>query len=268
MINDRNKFVIVFDIDGVICKPPLDSEFILDDPKYIDKFQQLHPECPDPIIFNYKEELYFHFFPPYLNILFDYLINCNCRIAFFSAGMKARNIELIEHLLTNILGNERYQELKEANQFTVFSKDSLNQEQKKDIAIILNAYEDPNNSVLIEDQPENATYNTPCILAISLFTWDLWQEDNASIKCLPKSTVYYLLGVFISYFNQERIDNITLKDWLEYKKLPNNRDCIENMIKLGLQEVQKQYHNAIFYGEELFTSNKLTNPNPPPTIKF
>jgi hypothetical protein len=263
MINEPKKFVIVFDIDGVICKPPVDSEIILDDLEYIDQFQQLHPECHAPMEFNYKEDFYLHFFPPYLDILFKFLINHNCRIAFFSAGMEERNLQLIEHLLTNILDENQYYELKNSGQFVVFSKNSLTQDKKKDISVILNTNEDPDNSALIEDQVENATDNTSCIGALNLFHWDLWCYNNNSIKCLPKNAAYYLLGIFVSYFGKNNHNNISLKNWLEFinlnKQPPNNIIFIEHMINIGLQEVQKEYHDAICYGTDCFAIKKLTN---------
>ena len=65
-------------------------------------------------------------------------------------------------------------------------------------------------------------------------------------------------------------DNISLKNWLEFtninKQQPNNIIFIESMINLGLQEVQKQYPNAISYGAECFASKRLINNTP--RIKF
>jgi len=260
MIADSRKFLIVFDLDGVICKPQSEGEVnYIDDPI---EFHKANLECPIPVAIDYRGALYFHYFPPYLDVLFNYLISCNCRIAFFSAAIEFRNVDLLKEFLPDLLGDSRYEQLQAEGQFAVFSNIHLTPDNKKDISIIVNQNqnEDLNNSLLIEDQPQNAANNTSCIQVISLCAWDILSQDNTSVECLPKSNTYYLLGIFVSYFNKAMLCGVTLKEWLHSvgldKQILNNPAFIQEMILLGLQEVQKQYPDAVHYGEEYFQPKK------------
>jgi hypothetical protein len=255
MITDLSKFVIVFDIDGIICRPQskqLDED-IFQDQKY---FHMSNPECPAAITIQNLELQYIYYFPPYLDVLFRYLINSNCRIVFFSAANEARNTLLLTKLLTNIMGSADYQQLKSSGQFNIFSSHHLTLYNKKDISIVLNEHEDLNNSVLIDDQVQNALENTACISAFNLYSWEFSYKDNDSFFALAKNNAYYLLGIFINYFNNQQ--NLSLKDWLikiniNKKYLSNiSTNFVQEMISLGLDQVKQYYPDAIFYGKRSF----------------
>ena len=258
----KKKFLVVFDIDGVVCKP-VESLPILPGYKFLmynlKNFQLQHPECPNPVTFIEQKKTYYYYFPPYLEILFNYLIKANCRIAFFSAAHEERNIIILDKLLSNIFGKESYQQLKTAGQFDVFSShhlrkgnESLNELHYavKDLSIILKHKEDIENSVLIEDQPCYAAHNTPCITGLNLYRWNI-SATNDSPFCFAKNNAYYLLGIFIDYFNTKQY--LSFKEWsqiIALEKNPNdtNTSFVKKMILLGLQEAKNQYQHAIFYG--------------------
>lgn len=256
MITDLSKFVIVFDLDGIICRPQAKQ---LHEDTQIDQtcFNLANPECPVSLLIPSNTSQYIYYFPPYLDVLFRYLINSNCRIIFFSAANEARNTLLVTKLLTNIMGYIDYPQLKYSGQFNIFSNHHLTLHNKKDISIVLNEHEDLNNSVLIDDQIQNAIENTSCISAFNLYSWDFSHKDHDSFFSLAKNNAYYLLGIFINYFNNQQ--NLSLKDWL-IKININKKDLsdipvnfIKQMISLGLEQVKQYYPDAIFYGRRGFT---------------
>lgn len=258
------KCLIVFDIDGVLCWQTYDNSC---DPH---RFAALHPECP-LILFPNKDHVYPHCFAPHLDVLIEYLISNGSRIAFFSAGHYSRNNVVINELLIELLGEERYTELKSAGQFDIFSANDMREASYefgetgnyvKDLNIILKDQETSQNSILIEDNINYAAYDQqPCIMAIPLGDWSFLLEDESE-HSFSKNAVYYLLGIFSHYFNLGE-DLPPLRVWVErffleqtgseghfLKKcyMPQSTDqLVLEMINLGLQEVQKKHPDAIFY---------------------
>ena len=258
----KQKFVIVFDIDGVLCtqsESEFDFQCMADT---VINFKDLHPECPTPATFGYISTTYYHYFPPYLDLLFNYLINNNCRIVFFSAASEERNILILEKLLSELFSEDKYSQFKATGQFKIFSSNHLRPRKSfeeisakiKDVSIVLQDDENINNSVLIEDQPSYAAFNTPCITALNLYQWDLLTL-NDSPRCFVKNNTYYLLGIFSDFFNNKKYLSLSLKDWsqsmyIHKKPSDTNTLFVRNMISLGLQEVAKHRPNAIFYGNQ------------------
>lgn len=261
--------VIVFDIDGVLCWQKDAELFNLDD------LEINHSECP-LVIFSWTEMDYIHCFVPYLDVLIDYLIGYGSRVAFFSAGPENRNNIVIEKLLIQLFGEDRYKELKYDGQFEVFSpkdmreaipaKGEIYTRYVKDLNIVLKDHETILDSILIEDQSLNMAWDQkPCIVGLVLenLLYD-FQESNFS-----KNAVYYLLGIFIEYFNNNP-DALPLRSWMEKFFLEkNNRYLIHaeieygrqicyvpqkndpwaiNLINSGLTEVQQRYPNARLFG--------------------
>ena len=108
----------MFDVDETICKA----------------FEKLErrppkrswPEC-QRILWIHKEsgDRYVHIFLPYLQILFEYLLEHGVRIAFFSAGHKERNLSVLPKLLQSFWGVEKYEDLKSKAQFAIYCKDDM-----------------------------------------------------------------------------------------------------------------------------------------------
>lgn len=248
----------------------------------VDTLNKQHPECK-LILYPLIESGYIHCFIPYLDVLFEYLINKNNRIVFFSAGPENRNISVIERLLVSLFGENNYQILKQQGQFEVFSSQHLREaiyekgeiynNHIKDLKIVLKENESIANTILIEDQPFYAAYDqTPCIIGIKLE--NLFNSNNKE-KNFSKNATYYLLGLFKEYFNSslnlnEKFEPI--RDWLDkflfnnvidfssykygneyhnqgiYHHVPNILDdWAINLIVHGFNEVQKKHPNATLY---------------------
>ncbi len=262
--------VIVFDIDGILC---WQRDVDLFD---FDELQINHPDC-HLIVFPMIEAGYIHCFVPYLDVLMNYLINTGSRIAFFSAGSESRNIVVIGELLIKLFGEVRYQELKDAGQFNIFSghqmriaNSQLGEEYTthvKDLNIVLEGNETILDAILIDDQPRYVAHDqTPCIVGIVLEDLlENFRQDNFS-----KNAVYYLLGVFSNYFNDNQ-DSLPIRVWMKnfflehtdyniiYSNLylphdffipEKNNKCVLQLIQQGLQEVQKTYPDAMLYGQQ------------------
>jgi hypothetical protein len=277
--------VIVFDIDGVLCWQK-DVELF-----NLDELEIDHSECP-LVVFSWTEMDYIHCFVPYLDVLIDYLINAGSRIAFFSAGPECRNNIVIERLLIKLFGEERYKELKYDGQFEVFSPKDMRESIPahgeththciKDLSIVLKDNETILDSILIEDQSLYSAWDQrPCIVGLVLenLLYDL-KETNFS-----KNAVYYLLGVFTEYFNNNP-DFLPLKLWVEnffleknnqysiHSQIEFNRQVcyvpqttdpwVVNLINSGLIEVQKKYPDARLFGSQ----NIVTKIVPPMKLKF
>ena len=97
---------VFFDIDSTLCC--LDNQ---NDQKFL-KLEILDND--------YYMLLHFKF-------LFDYLMSHNCEIAFFSAGIKNRNDELLDKYMSHdrMYGRGKYEQLKAEGQFKVFGKHQL-----------------------------------------------------------------------------------------------------------------------------------------------
>lgn len=91
-----------------------------------------HQATADDIIANYPALIlikdlkshpgWFYIFLPYIRDFFDYLIAQDCEIVFFSAGVKARNEELIDIFLAEIYAPKELSALREKGHFKIFSR--------------------------------------------------------------------------------------------------------------------------------------------------
>jgi len=225
--------LVVFDIDGVLCW------MMNNHAANLYQFTIIHPECP-LIIYSTADTSYPHCFAPYLDVLIQ------------------------------LFGKERYEELKLSGQFEIFSAHQMRAANHelgevgsyvKDLSVVLKDQEEIANSILIEDQPNNAAHDQqPCIM-VDLKTWDTLLPNNLE-QCFAKNNVYYLLGIFSNYFNL-RGDLPPLRLWIEdfFKEkvsdghflgrfyMPHKYDqFVIDMIDCGLEEVRKRHSNAMLYG--------------------
>lgn len=277
--------VIVFDIDGVLCWQKEVELFSSDE------LEEDHSECP-LVVFSWEEMDYTHCFIPYLDVLIDYLINAGSRIVFFSAGPECRNNAVIEKLLIKLFGEDRYKELKCDGQFEVFSPKDMRESipthgeiynnRIKDLNIVLKDDETILDSILIEDQSLYAAWDQrPCIVGLVLENL-LFESKETNFS---KNAAYYLLGIFIEYFNNNQ-DFLPLKLWVENFFLEKNNEysmhsqvecnrqvCyvpqitdpwVLNLINSGLSEVQKKYPDASLFGSQKIATKVV----PPSKLKF
>ena len=270
----------MFDIDGLLCWQR-DVEMLDCNSLTIE-----HPECK-LILHPVVDGIYIHCFIPYVDVLFEYLINSNNRIAFFSAGMASRNIPVIETLLVDLFGRKQYKYLKEEGQFEIFSSHHLRNaipengevyvKNIKDLNIVLKENETLDNTILVEDHYYYGAHDQmPCILGLML---DGLLEYPGE-KNFSKNATYYLLGLFKQYvtssiglnqeiqpirtwFKQFLLDN-KITDCSGYTGYYYNQDnpydnkkiyhmpyrtdpLVINSIISGFEEVKKKYPQATLY---------------------
>jgi len=260
-------YVIVFDMDNTLCNHISSYE-------PIDNIKSLHPECL-MIPYLYKDKgIYYHIFIPYLQILIHYLIQFGSRIVFFSSAIEDRNSKVIPTLLEEILGKEHYQLLKSQGQFDILSKQHMRSRNDalgaygnniKNCTQVIKNNETLLDAILIEEQPSYAALNQKS--SISIIDVEHWAVacENESKYAFPKNMIYYLLGIFKTYFGNSAYRKLPLRKGIEkillqkkaeeYIESMDQSPFVHAMINLGLNEVRKTYPKAIFYGQKILDKN-------------
>ncbi|XP_065218639.1 uncharacterized protein LOC135844387 isoform X11 [Planococcus citri] len=264
--------VVVFDIDNTLCYGEyLSEEGII---------RKSFPECPI-IVWNkpYRNgetTRYPHVFLPHLKILFDYLLEQGVRIAFFSSGPKERNLTVIPELLTSFWGSEKSEALKAKGQFDIFSEEHLRKStslerrnEVKDLKIVIRDGETLLDAILVEDDPTFVAHDQkPCLYIIDLSFWSITDKEKirknesrggywkGKTDNFPVNSVYYMFGVFKTYFGHEEYKVLPLREGLNqlvpkeacYRDFFRNKNSfVDDMIDSGLSEVQKVVHDAMYY---------------------
>ncbi|XP_065218633.1 uncharacterized protein LOC135844387 isoform X5 [Planococcus citri] len=269
--------VVVFDIDGTLCKGGLVWE------KEEELIRKSFPECPI-IVWNchYRDGSigrYPHLFLPHLRILFDYLLERGVRIAFFSSAAKERNLTVIPELLTSFWGIEKFEALKAEGQFDIFSQEHMRRGifhgseggNVKDLKVVIRDGETLLDVILVEDTGSYAANGQkPYLFIIDMTFWHITDKDEVkkvkrkmycnwegktSNFCV--NSVYYMLGVFKTYFGHEKYNVLPLRKGLN-QLLPKEafkngqaffakHSFADDMINSGLSEVQKVVPDAVYY---------------------
>jgi hypothetical protein len=206
------------------------------------------------------------------------LLEQGVRIVMFSAGQKSRNTAVISELLTSLWGRKKYTALKAAGQFAIFSMDDTRwgnssngkfYQYIKDLGVVLRDGESLSDAVLVDDDPSSAPLGQDLYLdpIIKLETWyengDHSREEELRFCNLAKINIYYMLGVFKTYFEHEKYRKLSFKEGLNQilpaARLENKRrhfqsffltkhPFLRQMIDVGLSEIRKKVPNATFYG--------------------
>jgi hypothetical protein len=262
VVVDTKKPVIVFDIDDTICTDIPSGTDVVENAKLLNPGTQ-----------SGSWSRYTYLCLPYLDSLFNYLIDHKARIVFFSAGIKERNVALLEQILPQYLGEERYELLKAQGQFQIFSEDDLTPSNGenlgegrhiKDLNKVINGV-DQRNVILIDDDSSYVqAYQRPYIQPLDLSDWNVLSQRENGYNDFAKNGAYYLLGIFKEYFEQEQYSALQLKDGLieVYKErevsifkkyhATSRNPFVREMIYSGLTEVQKTHEEAVLYGEYYF----------------
>lgn len=237
------KYVAVFDIDNTLCSVAYSEK----DLEFAKKSQ---PDCP-VIIWKHKSGNYPHVFIPYLRVLFDYLLEKGVRIAFFCTAVEERNPAVIPTLLTSFWGRKKFEALKAKGQFAMFSRDDLRPSHegeegmnKKDLKIVIREGESLVDTILVEDDPSyTASGQEPCLVIIDLCRWIQLKDKNNTD---PVDSVYYMIGVFKTYFENSQYNKLPLREGIKQMNLPDCLEgdpCVRKMIDLGSSEVQSRPKN-------------------------
>ena len=207
---------IFFDIDDTICTIDAKHDF-------------------DCLRLKVKFVEYYMF--PHFKCLLDYLISHNCEIAFFSAAPKRRNMDLLNNYLSHdtMFGTAGFDRLKAEGQFKVYSDNHL-RDNCKSLKALLRSDQCIDDTVLIDDTHGNAP------------------EDEQPLILIPGSkfhfnNMYYLLGLFINYFEYAAINGISLRAY--YTSLPKTRNLFPDDVLAftltGLNEVRKITPTAVLH---------------------
>ncbi|XP_065218636.1 uncharacterized protein LOC135844387 isoform X8 [Planococcus citri] len=267
--------VVVFDIDGTLCRNSIwkETEEII---------RKSFPECP---IIDWNQHYSDgsigrtpYVFLPHLNILFEYLLEQGVRIVFFSSAIKERNLAVIPGLLKSFWGSEKFEALKAEGQFEILSQDHLRKGRTapgegnyvKDLKVVVRDGETLLDAILVEDDYTFAAHDQkPYLYIIDITFWYIRDKDEAEKEdkryghwvektsnfCL--NSIYYMLGVFKTYFGHEKYKVLPLREGLNQllPKEAHGNSCdffakhsfADDMINLGLSEVQKLVPDAMYY---------------------
>lgn len=242
--SDR-KYVVVFDVDATLCS-------VADSKEKLKYAKEHHPESPI-IDWDCKSFNFHHVFIPYLQVLFDYLLEKGVRIVFFSSAVKERDLLVIPNLLVTFYGREKYEALKSEGQFAIFSREFLRLRNKttdeegvyiKDLSLVIRDGESLSNTVLVEENPSfTAVGQEPCLEVFDLTGWFYNLEERRKYDH-PKNSVYYMIGVFKTYFENSKYQKLSFREGLKEMNLPaypkDKEPVVARMIDLGLSEVKSR----------------------------
>jgi hypothetical protein len=254
----KRKNVVVFDIDGAICHI-IKNSMLLEEGK--------HDDCLS--ITDFMDKKHAHYvFKPYIHVLLHYLTERDVRVVFFSHGIEERNILILDDLLSTCYGIEGYFRLRAKGQFKIFSRNhtsSKTRSHTKNLSQVLLNGETLEDVILIEDNPKtvHGRSQKPCILV-----WDSSGrnqygleafESRTNMQLFAKNGIYFLLGVFIEYFESGHYNNMSLRESIRRIVPINDKHFSSNLFvpvfstqmeltHKGLKYVRKSIPEALFYG--------------------
>jgi hypothetical protein len=251
-------YTVVFDIDECLCCRGEDSV------KDLKRMKKQLPECPI-IHFTHDSCGKIHYiFLPYLQILFDYLLEQGARIVFFSGGSEERNVAVIPALLTSFWGDQKYKTLKSKGQFDIFSKEDLHnhcREDHKDLNVVIRDGESLSDVVLVDNDPFFTVRDQKPSIHVRNIWCPFWADADIDRFHERTDSVYYMIGLFKTYFERKKYRKLPLREGLQCiipedheRTLPVASPFVRKMMELGLSEVRKQIPNATFYRKQILNA--------------
>ena len=252
--------MVVFSIDQTLCYDQ--SEFEVQAGLANVRYP---PECAR-IWWTHGEtrQRFLHTFLPHLRILFDYLMERGVRIVFFSTGVtKQKNLWIMPALLKSFWGGEKYKALKTRGQFRVHSRNDLRDgdvtrnegDFVKDLRKLVRDGESVSNAVLVDHTSVYRAHDQRAFILARTFCAD---PDFTRLN-----SVYYVLGLFRTYFEDERYRTLPVRDALAQilpgqlwdvdlgRELtigyPGEHPFVWKMIDVGLSAVRERMPNATLY---------------------
>jgi hypothetical protein len=251
---------VVFDIDDCIC---------WNTPKeYIPKIHTNLPECRIVDV-EVEGAVHAHVFAPHMEHAFDYLLEKNVQIAFFSDAIEERNKPLIASYFATYLGRKEYEKRIKEEQFKVFSRQHLTLTQDgpsiKDLEVVGQGIE---NKILVEDDKSYVKANQlPFLKGRSVSGEQLFYSfiKNRSDKdaLLALNHAYYFLGVLDHCFELMALDSsLTLRQALksaliiqnegkafaDYNMFPEfGEEKTQQFLQRGLAIIQRKNPSAHLY---------------------
>jgi len=253
----KKKFIVVFDIFGVISVKNTSNEKGYDEIPW----KKFDVECPR---IPWRGD--FIVCLPYLQILFEYLLEQGARIVFLSAGIKERNVAVISGLLTSFWGCEKYEGMKSKGQFYIFSKEDMREGNRsanevsdwvKDLRKVIREGESLSDIILVDDCHSYQAHDQRLFIGVT----NLYGESR---NPCPVNNVYYLLGIFKRYFEDKKCKKLSLRDGLARILCFMKTDAPYNLlakedhpwtrktIDIGFSVVREQFPNAAVHRKERF----------------
>ena len=225
-----------------------------------------HPECPH---FTVKEDILIILLP-HLRILFDYLLKQDVRIVFFSENANGffvenpdtRNALIIPKLLTSFWGSEKYEALKSSGQFRIHFSDQTSYYRNqtsdyetylKNLKSVIQDKESLSNVVLVDDASMPCNPDEEPYIHVRGF-YPGTDRDYSRLN-----SVYYMLGVFRTYFEDDKYRAMWMKDALTQilpadlgadeaeRYFDLDHTFVQRMTDLGLSAVREEVPNATLY---------------------
>ena len=232
----------------------------------------LHEEFPR-VWFDLGGHRVLHIVLPHLQILFDYLMKRDVRIALLSSGVERCNLSVIRRLLEAFWGSRGYEALKSRGQFTVYGMDDLRKgnfslypegNYVKDLRRVLQGGESLSNAVLVDDDRCASAHDQEPLVIVKIFNEDVYLDDD---DYSGLNNIYYLMGLFGTYFENEEYNRLPLNEALRkilstcrpecderHRQRPDchifqhdDKTFVHKMIDVGLAAVQKVVPNATVY---------------------
>lgn len=244
---------VVFDIDETISWLfPLSR---------IKSMTQEHPECNVTSIVLDNSGIQSYVFTPYIHHVFDFLLEKEVEVSFFSLGSKERNKKLMEASLKTYYGADAYEKHIAAGQFRVFSRGDVRDGKKDSRVIIGDSEELTDNTIFVEDNPRNIPKDQhPCLHAGYFDGRSLenffYAPSITHMEAFAPNLAYYFLGVLDACFTElESNPRLTLRQaLLSVVFLSGYRGAGYNFLGLsscfimnGFQIVKKKVSNASVY---------------------
>lgn len=240
----NRKFVVVFDIDDTLCAKA-------DSQEQLTYARQNQPESS--FIFGVPNSVCY-VCVPYLQVLFEYLLEKNVRLVFFSAGSMERNVLLITRLLLSFWDRETFIALRLDGQFDILSREDTHYDgpvgedaqRKKDLQKVIKEGETLWDAILVDDNPKNTVSGQgPCLNILKLRSWLVKRKEDS--EC-PIYNIYYMVGVFKTYFEDDRYSKMPLREGIKEMNLPErlkiNKGLVRKIVDLGYSEVLSRRGNA------------------------
>lgn len=214
-----------------------------------------------------------YFFDPFMPYVLGNLLENDIKIVFFSAGVRERNEPLIHTYFTQMLGEKVYRILKNAGQFSVFSKNDMVGQCLKNLENIGLSISD---SILVDDNILCIAGGQESMIKLTDATVLLFFEELSQIKNTGDEVSFdlnftlhhgpYILGVVHEALQRMENDALCFRDAVEKVFLPHvnyslnggceavhpttfvphddmndhSKEFLEDMINKGIVQIQKR----------------------------
>ena len=183
----------------------------------------------------YQDEPFYHVFLPYLIHVFQYLIDHDVEIHFFSAGNSERNVPLLAKYIDYLFGKEKEEILIKKGHFNVYSLHHMRNGQKNLLALLDGEHE-MEETILIDDRIEYAPFSQHPVLTAGVTNdnvFDLFYRNGLSFSkdAFALNLSFYYLGILMTCFEK-----------IEQEKRLSLRGALAHVLGSSVYGHQNQYY--------------------------